>query len=180
MKRQLVLSAIAFGFGSAVLSCAPASAQTIIPTYNNWSYDDQDLTPPTFFTETWQAAFTGKVLVTDWAVVGDNYNIYDNGNLVASTDVADWTISDPTNSHYTSDANVAWADPLFAHASFGASAGDIITIESITVPSGYPDATVAISEAVPEASTWAMMVLGFAGLGYAGYRARRSAAALAA
>jgi PEP-CTERM motif len=31
--------------------------------------------------------------------------------------------------------------------------------------------------AVPEPSTWAMMLLGFAGLGYAGYRASRTAAA---
>jgi hypothetical protein len=32
---------------------------------------------------------------------------------------------------------------------------------------------------VPEPSTWAMMLLGFAGLGYAGYRARRPAVAAA-
>ena len=32
---------------------------------------------------------------------------------------------------------------------------------------------------VPEASTWAMMLLGFAGLGFAGYRARKPTAALA-
>jgi hypothetical protein len=32
---------------------------------------------------------------------------------------------------------------------------------------------------VPESSTWAMMLLGFAGLGYAGYRRRRSAVAAA-
>jgi hypothetical protein len=32
---------------------------------------------------------------------------------------------------------------------------------------------------VPEPSTWAMMMLGFAGLGYAGYRGRRSAVAAA-
>ena len=33
---------------------------------------------------------------------------------------------------------------------------------------------------VPEPSTWAMMVVGFAGLGFAGYRASRKAAAIAA
>jgi hypothetical protein len=33
--------------------------------------------------------------------------------------------------------------------------------------------------AIPEPSTWAMMLLGFAGLGYAGYRGRRSAVAVA-
>jgi hypothetical protein len=31
---------------------------------------------------------------------------------------------------------------------------------------------------VPEASTWAMMLLGFGGLGFAGYRARKSARAV--
>jgi hypothetical protein len=34
--------------------------------------------------------------------------------------------------------------------------------------------------AVPEPSTWAMMLIGFAGLGYASYRARRKGAALQA
>jgi hypothetical protein len=33
--------------------------------------------------------------------------------------------------------------------------------------------------AVPEPSTWAMMLLGFGGLGYAAYRRRRTAAAIA-
>lgn len=33
---------------------------------------------------------------------------------------------------------------------------------------------------VPEPSTWAMMLIGFAGLGYAGHRASRKSAALAA
>lgn len=33
----------------------------------------------------------------------------------------------------------------------------------------------AVSGAVPEPSTWAMMLIGFAGLGYAGYRKRRTA-----
>ena len=33
----------------------------------------------------------------------------------------------------------------------------------------------ATASSVPEASTWAMLLLGFAGLGFAGYRARRAA-----
>jgi len=36
-----------------------------------------------------------------------------------------------------------------------------------------------ISLTVPDQSTWTMMLLGFAGLGFAGYRSRRSATALA-
>ncbi|MGP7985334.1 PEPxxWA-CTERM sorting domain-containing protein [Rhodoblastus sp.] len=31
-------------------------------------------------------------------------------------------------------------------------------------------AAVTVSSAVPEPATWAMMLLGFAGLGFAGYR----------
>jgi hypothetical protein len=37
-----------------------------------------------------------------------------------------------------------------------------------------------VAGAVPEGSTWAMMLIGFAGLGYSSYRASRKSAALAA
>jgi hypothetical protein len=41
-------------------------------------------------------------------------------------------------------------------------------------------AFVVVTAAVPEASTWAMMLIGFAGLGYASHRASRKSAAPAA
>jgi hypothetical protein len=37
----------------------------------------------------------------------------------------------------------------------------------------------ATAESVPEASTWAMLLLGFVGLGFASYRVRRAAASIA-
>ena len=37
-----------------------------------------------------------------------------------------------------------------------------------------------VTATAPEPSTWAMMILGFAGLGFAGYRKSRKAAAIAA
>ena len=40
-----------------------------------------------------------------------------------------------------------------------------------------PGFTASWSTTVPEPSTWVMMGLGFAGLAFAGYRARRSSAA---
>jgi hypothetical protein len=46
--------------------------------------------------------------------------------------------------------------------------------------SGSANDTIDLSAVVPEMSTWAMMLLGFAGLGYAGYRTSRRAAAAAA
>jgi hypothetical protein len=37
-----------------------------------------------------------------------------------------------------------------------------------------------VAASTPEPSTWAMMILGFAGLGFAGYRKSRKAVAIAA
>jgi uncharacterized membrane protein len=52
------------------------------------------------------------------------------------------------------------------------NAGQVVGNSYIAVPA---------SPSVPEPSTWAMMLLGFAGLGYAGYRrARAGRAALVA
>jgi PEP-CTERM motif len=62
-------------------------------------------------------------------------------------------------------------------------AGDLLTFLSVGTPSGGPPWALLDSPslmAIPEPSTWAMMMLGFAGLGYAGFRStRRKAAAIA-
>jgi hypothetical protein len=42
------------------------------------------------------------------------------------------------------------------------------------------DITDTLNVVVPEPSTWAMMLVGFAGLGFAGYRASRKTATTAA
>jgi hypothetical protein len=52
----------------------------------------------------------------------------------------------------------------------------------VVIQNGVPDYTNAqgLAFGTPESSTWAMMVLGFAGVGFAGYRKSRKAAAIAA
>jgi PEP-CTERM motif len=50
-------------------------------------------------------------------------------------------------------------------------------LSGVSTP-GYPGTFTATF--VPEPSTWAMMLIGFAGLGYLGYRSRKRSAALAA
>jgi hypothetical protein len=42
-----------------------------------------------------------------------------------------------------------------------------------------PSELIATASSVPEASTWAMLLFGFAGLGFAGYRVRRAAVSIA-
>jgi hypothetical protein len=67
--------------------------------------------------------------------------------------------------------------------SFVGTGHDTLAIAAQTNPSFWfvDDASVTgAASTVPEASTWAMMVLGFAGLGFMGWRGSRKTAALAA
>jgi hypothetical protein len=55
------------------------------------------------------------------------------------------------------------------------------SVDSYVVgPAADDSITIQVGSAVPEPSTWAMMLIGFAGLGFAGYRASLKAASIAA
>ena len=60
---------------------------------------------------------------------------------------------------------------LILDGGWGGNGPQSLTLDSINV---------AVSGAVPEPSTWAMMLLGFAGLGFAGYRKTKKSPAFAA
>ena len=64
----------------------------------------------------------------------------------------------------------------------GNGQGDAVFGVVVATPDTALDTSVSggISLSTPEPSTWAMMILGFAGLGFAGYRTSRKAAAIAA
>ena len=73
-------------------------------------------------------------------------------------------------------ASVHWFRPNRTSTCFGNSehpteAGHALIAEAALRAIGAP---------VPEASTWAMMLLGFAGLSFAGYRTSRKSATVAA
>jgi hypothetical protein len=53
---------------------------------------------------------------------------------------------------------------------------EVSTIGDGTTDVGSSFTFVAVSGAIPEPSTWAMMILGSGGLGYVGYRKVRQAA----
>ena len=55
----------------------------------------------------------------------------------------------------------------------------VFSYDLVAGGSGGYGMDLAFGGAVPEPSTWAMMVIGFAGLGYAGYRRRHKLAGLA-
>jgi hypothetical protein len=80
---------------------------------------------------------------------------------------------------YFSAAAQTWCDSDTADGRGGLWAGSQIAANA---PSGYSyfAEQLYVRNAIPEASTWVMMMLGFAGLGFAGYRASRKNAAFAA
>jgi hypothetical protein len=74
--------------------------------------------------------------------------------------------------HYTLEPNVQGFGEYFLSQNGGSDVSwvfaDLRTL----------DVTLSATSAVPEASTWAMLILGFAGVGFMGYRRRKSRTAL--
>jgi PEP-CTERM motif len=78
----------------------------------------------------------------------------------------------------TFDPRITYVTDLYTYIG-GASNNPLVEPTSTeSAPYGWFGANIELSAAVPEPSTWAMMILGFAALGFAGYhRAREGNAA---
>jgi PEP-CTERM motif len=63
----------------------------------------------------------------------------------------------------------------FNDAFFGTGYGNSTWTIGLTGDNIVTSATFSSTSTIPEPSTWAMMLLGFAGLGFAGYRSRKAA-----
>jgi hypothetical protein len=95
--------------------------------------------------------------------------------------LASWAPGDPAIDYFApkffgphSGAVVLFAD------SDAMVAGDSLTTTNLNLVLNAIDTyTLAPPSAIPEPSTWAMMLIGFAGLGFAGYRSTRRGAAAA-
>jgi hypothetical protein len=85
------------------------------------------------------------------------------------------------NTTYTTQADMPFAVSMLVSAasgnpSVGSGSATTILDPFFSVPTGYSiELSPGVGNTVPEPSTWAMMLIGFAGLGYAGYRAARKA-----
>ncbi|SHK60939.1 PEP-CTERM protein-sorting domain-containing protein [Bradyrhizobium lablabi] len=100
-----------------------------------------------------------------------NDNLGNNGIFFGDSSVSGWFGTGPVVGGIVSQTHSDYANPAFytgSGLSINAYAGETLT--------AYSGSIVTIS-AVPEPSTWAMMILGFAGLGFMAYR-RKSKAAL--
>jgi hypothetical protein len=113
-----------------------------------------------------------NALIGTFNIMGGEF-VFGNGTSSISTDTTYWKA-------VAADDNTSWTTPTLAPQSFGPNGtapwgtrpGISSSAEFIwSSPDNrlYSDFSLQIS-AVPEASTWAMMILGFLGLGFFGYR----------
>jgi hypothetical protein len=111
--------------------------------------------------------------VTDAYVIGDVFEIFDNGVSVFTTGA--FNLAGPT----TDDAEGAFAGTTYSRGSIVLAAGShSITGVATSSPTGAGGAFIElVSGGVPEPATWAMMLAGF---GMVGVMARRRSAPAAA
>ncbi len=106
---------------------------------------------------------------------GNTVNFYEGATLIASY----------TGSTLNNTVGLQYYPAVASYVDFVAD-GSAQYFNTVTL-TGSDDpfetanyASVAATSAVPEASTWAMMLMGFVGLGFAGLRSRKAAVAAAA
>jgi hypothetical protein len=134
-----------------------------------WIADSTGSGPVTIdFDPTFAASLTAFSLDVA-SYVGSTLTIFDkNGATLLSTVVTN------TYGAYTDPGVYAFYDTTSSNGiggfSFSGSAQGNISIDNLSA---------TVGSTIPESSTWAMMLVGFAGLGYAGYRSRTRIAALA-
>jgi hypothetical protein len=89
------------------------------------------------------------------------------------------------NTTYTTQADMPFAVSMLVSAgsgnpSVGSGSATTILDPFFSVPDGYSiELSPGVGNTVPEPSSWAMMLLGFAGLGFVGYRRTRKAVSIA-
>lgn len=98
-----------------------------------------------------------------FSITNDNFG--NNGIFFGDSSAGGWFGTGPAVGNEVAETDSDYLNPaLYAHNGFNidAVAGEILI--------GRNGSIVTISAAVPEPSTWAMMILGFIGVGFMAYR----------
>jgi hypothetical protein len=155
----------AISFGSTDLNVASAAGSTI-----TISISEVGITAPKGAV-TFTTILTENALLAGWSVTEASY--YDPANAMFSTA----KLIGKNTFKGASDATVVTPDPVDAKGLVKYSLTEIytITLTGNAVLTGQDLSTILITAPkIPEPSTWVMMGVGFAGLGLAGWKRRKS------
>ena len=184
MKRFFglrILSALLLG-AATTMSAASASASVFNYTVDG-TYNNLQVTPFT------SSSFTGTITVTNSpnGVTGANIVTPDFGtfnSIINQTPVGtNYSVQlENTANTYVFFLQLDSAATLFAGSGASITSGvlGVANCEDVCTISGQVTSGTLSIAAVPEPSTWAMLLLGFAGLGFIAYRRKNKAALMAA
>ncbi len=116
----------------------------------------------------------GTFIITDVEASGDQFTLTFTGATTGAV-----TTSTPAFGQGVGEC-ISCALSLgsfYSHGTYALNAGTTVITGEFIGSVGYGDVDFEATS-VPELSTWAMMMLGFAGLGYAGYRKGKSSASV--
>ncbi len=167
LKKALLVSAAMV----AAAAFAPSAAFAgVIASGSSTAVAPSGLSPLIDFT----SPFAGDVAVTitDCCIVGDYYKTWVDGVVIGTTPIV--VVEGPTYSSGTFSALVTAGVNTLQVQDLLTLPGGVFPDGSSILPAGF-----SYSVATPEPSTWAMMLLGFAGLGFAAYRKARPAVSVA-
>jgi hypothetical protein len=166
--QYFVPVAIAF---AALTPSAPASALTYVGSYWVGSGDTWTNNPPVYTPQEAAALIFGGTASQYAISISSSYVSYtgwEDGWGNTSHLKTDWYQSSGTSSgtpvaeNYSLTLGTGYNDP-FGGPAFSAYVADH---DSAYTTASSPDASINYVFAVPETSTWAMLLLGFAGLGF--------------
>ena len=106
-----------------------------------------------------------------FSITNDNFG--NNGIFFSDSSAGGWFGTGPTTGNEVAETDSDYLNPaLYAHNGFNI---DAVAGETLIGTNG---SIVTITAAVPEPSTWAMMILGFCGVGFMAYRRKQNRPAL--
>jgi hypothetical protein len=159
----------------------PSFASTILWTLDGVTFEDGGTASGTFATDSTTGAVTSFNIVT--TTVGSfagttydssTYSAFDNFFSPNSFAIAAGTLP-YINLAFLNALNSAGTNPLLVSSQLPPEEVAFECGDNICEASRFASAGSAIGvvEAIPEPSTWAMLILGFAGLGFLSYRRRK-------